>query len=74
MSKTNSTLGFATDDDLQRVVEPLDSYICATDRPKEALRRALAAVLSDLQATDWVASMQVALKSRVAGNGMNLAA
>src|SRR5262245_43515123 len=74
MNRTFSNLGNASDDDLQGVVEPLASYICATNRPKDTLRRALAALLSEVNATNCAANMHVAVWSRLAGNGMNLAA
>jgi hypothetical protein len=37
--------------DLERVIEPLASYICATEQPRAALRSALAVLLSEVQET-----------------------
>ena len=34
--------------DLERVIEPLASYICATDEPKTALKSALAVLLREV--------------------------
>jgi hypothetical protein len=42
--------------DLERVVEPLASYICATDEPKTALKSALAVLLREVEATNRAAS------------------
>ncbi len=45
MIKINRASGLATESDLERVVEPLASFICATDRPRAALISALAILL-----------------------------
>lgn len=42
--------------DLERVIEPLASYICATEEPKTALRSALAVLLREVEATNRAAS------------------
>jgi hypothetical protein len=46
--------------DLERVIEPLASYICATDRPKAALKLALAVLLSQVEQTNQAANTRVA--------------
>jgi hypothetical protein len=37
--------------DLAQIVEPLASYICASERPREALLSALAALFDEVQGT-----------------------
>jgi hypothetical protein len=46
--------------DLERVIEPLASYICATDRPKAALRMALALLNRQVEQTNRAANTRVA--------------
>jgi len=41
--------------DLERVVEPLASYICATERPGVALKSVFAALLRSVEETNRVA-------------------
>jgi hypothetical protein len=41
--------------DLQRVIEPLASYICAADQPRAALMSALAVLLADVKQTNRAA-------------------
>jgi hypothetical protein len=49
--------------DLARIIEPLAGYICATDRPREALRTALALLCDEVQDTSHAALLHV-LRSR----------
>ncbi len=50
--KTNHTqLAATTDCDLAQVIEPLASYICAADRPREALLSALSVLFDEVQGT-----------------------
>jgi hypothetical protein len=42
--------------DLEQVIEPLASYICATEEPKTALMSALAVLLREIDATNRAAS------------------
>jgi hypothetical protein len=56
MIKINRALGLATASDLERVVEPLASFICATDRPRAALMRAVAILCDEVAQTNRVAS------------------
>ena len=42
--------------DLERVIEPLASYICATDEPKAALMSALAVLYREVEKTNRAAS------------------
>jgi hypothetical protein len=44
-------------DDLERVVEPLASYICATEQPKTALMSALNILFREVDATTRAAVM-----------------
>jgi hypothetical protein len=46
--------------DLQKLVEPLASYICATDRPRAALKAALAALAGEVEETNRAARAGVA--------------
>jgi hypothetical protein len=42
--------------DLERVIEPLASYICATEQPKTALMSALAVLFREVEATNRAAA------------------
>jgi hypothetical protein len=42
---------------LAQAIEPLASYICAADRPKETLLSALAALVEEVKQTNQVALM-----------------
>jgi len=46
--------------DLKRVIEPLASYICATDQPRAALISALAALVSEVRHTNRAANTHIA--------------
>lgn len=46
----------STPQDLEQVIEPLASYICATDEPKTALLSALAVLFREVEATNRAAS------------------
>jgi hypothetical protein len=41
--------------DLERVIEPLASYICAADQPRAALLSALAVLFSEVEQTNRAA-------------------
>ena len=73
MNNVNLKFARTNESDLKRVIEPLASYICATDQPKAALRSALAVLFSEVQVTDWAAAVHIASRSNFAGDGMNLA-
>ena len=45
--------------DLDRVVEPLASYICATERPRAALRSVVDALLRSVEETHRTAKRHV---------------
>ena len=42
--------------ELERMIEPLASYICATERPQSALRSALAALFREVEANNRTAT------------------
>jgi hypothetical protein len=46
--------------DLERVIEPLASYICATDQPRTALLAALALLFNEVDQTCRAANGQIA--------------
>ncbi len=50
----------ATESDLERVIEPLANYICATDQPMAALMSALAVLFSEVDRTCRAANAQMA--------------
>jgi hypothetical protein len=52
MNNANLERQQATASDLERVVEPLASYICATERPVASLLSALAVLFSQVEQTN----------------------
>jgi hypothetical protein len=48
--------------ELAQVIEPLTSYICAADRPREALLSALAALFDEVQGTHKATLMHFACR------------
>ena len=59
MNKLNCALKWTVGSDLERVVEPLASYISASDRPKAALLSALAVLVSEVERTNRAAFAHV---------------
>ncbi len=55
MSTTQLEMERTSDRNLEKAVEPLANYICAADRPREALRTALAALFNEVQETNQAA-------------------
>jgi hypothetical protein len=55
MNTINGILDRSARNDLRRIVEPLASYICATDEPRKALATAVAALLTEVAATNEAA-------------------
>ncbi len=47
-------------ENLSQVIAPLASYICATDRPRETLHSALAALVDAIKETNTAATLHVA--------------
>jgi hypothetical protein len=60
MIKINRATQWAPENNLERVVEPLASFICATDRPRAALASALAILLNEVEQTNRAASAHFA--------------
>jgi hypothetical protein len=60
MNRVNRKPERATASDLERVIEPLASYICATDQPRAALMAALAVLFSEANQTYRAANAQIA--------------
>jgi hypothetical protein len=60
MHKVKRELDQASDGNLERVIEPLASYICATDQPKAVLLSALAVLFSEVEQTNRAAHAHVA--------------
>ncbi|MGO8903295.1 MAG: hypothetical protein ACLQU5_33905 [Isosphaeraceae bacterium] len=48
-----------TESDLKRVIEPLASYLCATDQPRAALMAALAVLFREVDQTYRAANAQI---------------
>lgn len=55
----NGNCPHATENHLQRMIEPLANYISATNRPKAALNSALTVLFSIVEETNRLASAQV---------------
>ncbi|MGQ0635661.1 MAG: hypothetical protein ACT4QC_13685 [Planctomycetaceae bacterium] len=55
MNRISCEFDASTRIDLERVVEPLASYICAADRPRAALVSALQVLFSEVEATNRAA-------------------
>ena len=60
MIRTNREQRRTTATDLRRVIEPLASYICASDRPRAALSLAFAALAEEVTQLNLVAERHVA--------------
>ena len=52
MNNINRVLVQPAGRDLQRIVEPVANYICATDEPKRALLSALAFLMHEVESTN----------------------
>ena len=59
MNTLNCALEWGADSNLERVVEPLASYISATTRPRAALMSALAVLISEVEQTNRAAKMHL---------------
>jgi hypothetical protein len=55
MNRANRIAVNPISSDLERVIEPLAAYICATEQPKSALMSALAVLLREIEATNRAA-------------------
>jgi hypothetical protein len=56
MSRFNLAADRSIGQELERVVEPLAAYICATEQPKTALMSALAVLFREVEATNSAAA------------------
>jgi hypothetical protein len=65
MFGVNEQLRRATSTDLQRVIEPLADYICATDRPRAALNQVLAVLTHKVEQMNTLARVHIARRGRV---------
>ncbi len=59
MNGLNLDVAPSVERDLERVIEPLASYICAVERPRAALRSALALLVSEVKAMNRAAVAHV---------------
>jgi hypothetical protein len=55
--------GRAVDGTLKRVIEPLASYICASEQPKAVLLSALSALVDEVEQTNRAAQAHVTVFS-----------
>jgi hypothetical protein len=60
MIRVNHEPRRATASELERVIEPLASYICATDQPKAALNLAFTVLFNEVTQLNRAAKAQVA--------------
>jgi len=60
MNNANDRAKPPRDNELQRVIEPLASYICATESPRAVLKMALDLLFSEVEQTNQAASARVA--------------
>jgi hypothetical protein len=69
MNSTNTQIQKTTNHDLTKVIEPLASYICAADRPRDTLLSALSVLFDEIQGTHKATLMHFAT-SRVDSLGL----
>lgn len=60
MKRNYLELDLPVSSDLERVIEPLASYICAADQPRAILLSALRLLLSEVEQTNRAAVAHVA--------------
>jgi len=60
MNTINTQSTSLCDRGLDRIIEPLASYICAADQPKTVLNRVVAALFNEVQQTNRIARAHVA--------------
>ena len=66
MNTTNSLVSRCGEQALERVIEPLTSYICAADQPKAVLNRVVAALFQEVARTNRLARAHVARRPSLA--------
>ncbi len=59
MNRAKCELERTSDSGLERVIEPLASYICATERPRAALMSALVVLVSEVYDTNRSANLHL---------------
>jgi hypothetical protein len=64
MIRVNREPPRATANDLKRVIEPLASYICATDQPKAVLNMAFSVLFNEVAQLNREARAKVAAYAR----------
>ena len=69
MKTVQSLCELPAESELLRVIEPLASYICAADRPKERLLSVLSVLRSEVQAMNQAAVKHVTSR-RIAALGL----
>ena len=62
MNATNVQLRTTPSRDLAQVIEPLASYICAADRPRETLLSVLSVLFDEVQGTHKTTLMHFAVR------------
>jgi len=60
MNRVNGEPEQVTESDLKRVIEPLASYLCDPEDPKDALTAALAVLISEVDENCSAANAQIA--------------
>ncbi len=60
MNQANRESRQAISRDLEQVIEPLASYICATDQPRVVLMAALKVLCTEIEVTSRAARTQIA--------------
>ena len=73
MIKVNRQRERVFESDLERVIEPLASYICATDEPMAALMAALAVLFREVDQTYRAANAQIATFSGISRHEIHVA-
>jgi hypothetical protein len=62
MNTAITKLPTTSNPDLTQVIEPLASYICAAERPREALLSALSVLFDEVQGTHRATLMHIAAR------------
>jgi hypothetical protein len=65
MKTLNCALQWAADSSLEQVIEPLASYISASERPKAALMSALSILVSEVERTNRAAFVHITSRREI---------
>ena len=60
MKTTQKTANRFNDNDLQQIIEPLASYLCAAEQPQAALNAALVSLFREMEQINRCADAEVA--------------